>query len=67
MWEEKADLIVKRMRQIGLDRFLYGSDALVAGNSVRDAFERWHQLPMAKDEFRAIEANVAPYLRRQPK
>lgn len=64
LWEQNADLIVKRMRQIGLNRLLYGSDALVAGNSVREAFIRWHQLPLTKEEFRAIETNVSPYLQR---
>jgi uncharacterized protein len=63
MWEKRADLLVKRIRQIGLNRLLYGSDAPVSGNSPREALQRWHQLPLAQEEFRAIEANVAPYLR----
>jgi predicted TIM-barrel fold metal-dependent hydrolase len=63
MWEDKADLIVKRMRQIGIRRILYGSDAAVPGNLPKEVLERWHQLPLTKDEFRAIENNDAPYLR----
>ena len=46
MWEDRADLIVKRIRQIGTDRVLYGSDAAVPGNLPRENLQRWHQLPL---------------------
>jgi predicted TIM-barrel fold metal-dependent hydrolase len=59
MWEDKADLIVKRIHQIGIKRILYGSDAAVPGNLPKDALERWHHLPLKKDEFRVIENNIA--------
>jgi predicted TIM-barrel fold metal-dependent hydrolase len=62
-WEQKADLITKRMRQIGIKRILYGSDGAIPGNLPKETLERWHQLPLTKDEFRAIENNVAPYVR----
>jgi hypothetical protein len=62
MWEDKADLIVKRMRQIGIKRILYGSDAATPDNLPKEALERWHLLPLTKDELRSIENNVAPYL-----
>ncbi len=62
MWEDKADLIVKWMRQIGMNRLLYGSDAATPDNLPKIALERFHQLPLTKDEFRIIETNVAPYL-----
>jgi predicted TIM-barrel fold metal-dependent hydrolase len=62
MWEDKADLIVKRIRQIGIHRVLYGSDAATPDNLPKDALERWHKLPLTQDEFRTIENNVAPYL-----
>jgi predicted TIM-barrel fold metal-dependent hydrolase len=63
MWEDKAALIVKRIHQIGVQRILYGSDAAVAGNSPKEALERWHKLPLTPEEFHTIENNVAPYLR----
>ncbi|HEY0478330.1 MAG TPA: amidohydrolase family protein, partial [Kofleriaceae bacterium] len=55
---------VARMRQIGLDRLLYGSDGptsesetpLVSWNRTRE------NLPLRADELRAIANNVAPYL-----
>lgn len=62
MWEDKADLIVKRIRQIGTNRILYGSDAATPDNLPKDALARWHKLPLTKEEFRLIENNVAPYL-----
>jgi predicted TIM-barrel fold metal-dependent hydrolase len=63
MWETKASLIVKRIRQIGIDRILYGSDAAIAGNSPKEALARWHRLPLTQEEFHRIENNVAPYIR----
>lgn len=62
MWEDKADLIVKRIRQIGIHRILYGSDVATPDNFPKDALERWHRLPLIQEEFRTIENNVAPYL-----
>lgn len=63
MWEDKAALLVRRIRQIGTNRLLYGSDAATADNMPKDALKRWHSLPLTQDEFRKIDNNVAPYLR----
>jgi predicted TIM-barrel fold metal-dependent hydrolase len=62
MWEDKADLIVRRIRQIGVKRVLYGSDAATPDNLPKDALKRWHKLPLTQDEFRTIDNNVAPYV-----
>jgi predicted TIM-barrel fold metal-dependent hydrolase len=62
MWEDKANLIVKRIRQIGIQRVLYGSDAATPDNLPKDALERWHRLPLTQYEFRTIESNLTPYL-----
>lgn len=62
MWETRGSLIAKRIRQLGIARILYGSDASVAGNLPREARARWHDLPLTKEEFRRIENNVAPYI-----
>jgi predicted TIM-barrel fold metal-dependent hydrolase len=63
MWEDKADLVVKRIRQIGTNRLLYGSDAATADNTPKEALKRWHSLPLTQEEFREIDNNIAPYLR----
>ncbi len=57
----EAVLLVQRIREIGVSRILYGSDAPVKGNFPADALERWHKLPLTVEEFHAIETNVAPF------
>ena len=63
MWEKNADLVVKRIRQIGTGRLLYGSDAATPDNLPKDTLRRWHGVPLTQEEFRAIDNNLAPYLR----
>lgn len=62
MWEQSAPLLIRRMRQIGMDRILFGSDSPIPGNSPREFLERWRKLPLTAEEFHQIESNVAPYL-----
>ncbi len=47
-----------RVHRIGLGRILYASDAPPA--EACDAFRK--KLPLTDKEFRAIAANVAPYM-----
>ncbi len=63
MWEDKADLLVTRIRQIGTSRLVYGSDAATPDNTPKDALKRWRSLPLTQEEFRAIDTNVEPFLR----
>jgi predicted TIM-barrel fold metal-dependent hydrolase len=63
MWEDKANLLVTRIRQIGTSRLLYGSDAATPDNTPKDALKRWHSLPLTQEEFIEIDNNVAPQLR----
>jgi len=60
--EDKSDLIARRIRQIGIQRIVYGSDAAVPGNLPIDALKQWHRLPLTPEEFRLIDSNVPPYL-----
>jgi predicted TIM-barrel fold metal-dependent hydrolase len=62
MWETRAGLIAKRIRQIGIDRILYGSDAAVVDNHPKEALARWHRLPLTQQEFHRIDYNVAPFV-----
>jgi len=61
----QAALLVRRMRQIGLDRIYYGSDGAFDGHP--DPQASWQAfrkaLPLTDAEFATIAANVAPYLR----
>jgi len=63
MSPERRALLVRRMRQIGFDRLLYGSDGAVAGHGPREYWASFKVLPLTPAELRAIAANVAPYLR----
>jgi predicted TIM-barrel fold metal-dependent hydrolase len=62
-WVEKASLIAKRIRQLGVNRILYGSDGAVPGNSPRAAWAAFRKLPLSDVEFRTIENNIAPYMK----
>jgi predicted TIM-barrel fold metal-dependent hydrolase len=63
---EISALLVKRIRQIGVKRILYGSDAAVGSNPnllPREAWEAFCRLELTKKEIKTIAGNVAPYLR----
>ena len=62
---EEVRFIEDRLRQIGLERILYGSDMAVGPNvPAREGWEAFRtKLPLREDEFRRIAANVAPYMR----
>ena len=63
-WEEKTELVATRIRQLGVSRVLYGSDGAAGENlRPREAWAAFRRLPLSEDEFRIIEANVAPYMR----
>jgi predicted TIM-barrel fold metal-dependent hydrolase len=52
------------IRQLGIDRVLFGSDATTATATPGDAWLALRKLlPLTDDEFRTIAANVPPYLR----
>ncbi len=61
---EVSELMVKLIRQIGVKRILYGSDAAI-GNTLppRESWEAFCQLKLTKKELRIIAGNVAPYFR----
>lgn len=63
-WEQ-LQLMAKRIRQVGVERILYGSDAAFGGRSTpRQEWGAFRgSVPLTDAEFRAIAANVAPYLR----
>jgi predicted TIM-barrel fold metal-dependent hydrolase len=59
-----AALVGRRIRQVGVERILYGSDAAVGANlRPREGWAAFRRLPLAEDEFERIPSNVAPYLR----
>jgi uncharacterized protein len=62
-WKQRVDVIVARIRKVGLERILYGSDGAVGDSTPQKALAAFRQLPLTSDEFRTIESNVAPYMR----
>ena len=62
---ERAQAVAQRIRQIGLDRILYGSDAAFDNHpDPRDSWAAFRNgIPLTAAEFEAIARNVAPYLR----
>jgi predicted TIM-barrel fold metal-dependent hydrolase len=62
-WEEMAELIAKRIRQLGIHRVLYGSDGAVGGNTPAEALAAFRRLPLTEAEFGVIQSNVPPYMR----
>jgi hypothetical protein len=60
-----AARIAARIRQLGVRRVLYGSDAPTGGNLVPQAgWAAFRKLPLTEGEFRTIARNVPPYLPR---
>ena len=51
------------MRQIGLDKIVYGSDGQPPNHpTAQHWLQTWGKLPLSEDEFGKIAVNVAPYL-----
>jgi predicted TIM-barrel fold metal-dependent hydrolase len=63
---EQAARMALRIRQVGVKRVLYGSDAAVPGNSPQEAWSNFKRLPLTPAEFAQIATNVAPYLSGRP-
>jgi len=62
---EVMNELVARIRQIGIDRMLYGSDAPMEGHPPpAESWQAFRSLPLTEAEFRTIAGNVAPYMRR---
>ena len=56
--------IATRVRQIGVERVLYGSDAAASPLAYPKAgWAAFQRLPLSEAEFRTIASNVAPYMR----
>lgn len=61
---EVSELLVKLIRQIGVKRILYGTDAALGNNlRPRESWEAFRQLKLSKKEIKTIAGNVAPYFR----
>ncbi|WP_040786396.1 amidohydrolase family protein [Massilia niastensis] len=61
---EQAREMVQRIRQVGVDKVLFGSDAATPNNmKPKEAWAAFAALPLTEEEIKRIGGNVAPYLR----
>ena len=60
---DRAARVASRIRQLGLQRILYGSDAAPGTGYGPLAWAAFRALPLTDAEFRTIANNVAPYMR----
>ena len=65
-WENKKQLIVSRIRQVGVRRILFGSDGAWTSFTPLRAEEAFRELPLSREEFRAIDNNTPPYMAGSP-
>jgi predicted TIM-barrel fold metal-dependent hydrolase len=64
--EAQAPRIAERLRALGLARILYGSDGGDPTDPpAKEMLALWRKLPLTPEEFRKIESNAAPYLKRR--
>jgi predicted TIM-barrel fold metal-dependent hydrolase len=64
MTADQLRQIAGRIRQIGVERVLYGSDAPASPAAYPQAgWTAFQRLPLTSGEFRVIAGNVAPYMR----
>jgi predicted TIM-barrel fold metal-dependent hydrolase len=63
-WQEKKELIVTRIRQVGVKRIVWGSDgAFGGGMTPAEALKAYRELPLTSEEFHTIDTNLTPYMR----
>ena len=62
--KEQEQRLIARIRQVGVSRVLYGSDA-AAGNNLRplEGWAAFLSLPLTTEEVATVSANVPPYWR----
>jgi len=61
---EQREKLAQRIRQIGAERILFGSDAAAGKNlRPRESWEAFRQLPLTEKEFAQVARNLAPYMR----
>jgi predicted TIM-barrel fold metal-dependent hydrolase len=61
---EEAAMVAKRIRQVGIQKILYGSDLSPPGGSVRSGWEIFrNRVPLTAPEFQTIADNLTRFAR----
>lgn len=55
--------VAARIRQLGVQRILFGSDGAVQGNSPLASWRSFRTIPLSEKEFAIIAHNVPPYMK----
>lgn len=61
-WENKKGQIALRIRQVGVNHILFGSDGAWTGFTPLRAITTYRQLPLTTEEFHTIDTNIPPYM-----
>jgi predicted TIM-barrel fold metal-dependent hydrolase len=59
----RVTLVASRVRQLGVERVLYGTDAASDPSVPSKMLAAFRRLPLSAAEFKTIEGNVAPYMK----
>lgn len=59
--------IARRIRELGVRRVLYGTDAPVGSVTPKAGWAAFRALPLTSDEFTTIATNIAPYAVPRPR
>ncbi|MGH8854821.1 MAG: amidohydrolase family protein, partial [Telluria sp.] len=60
----EARNLVRRLRQVGMERVLYGADAAIGADlRTREAWAAFRSLPLTDAEAARVAGNVMSYLR----
>jgi|SRR5687768_4368474 len=64
MTPDELAYFAAKIRQLGVQRVVYGSDAPSGGNPPpQQAWAAFRKLPLSDEEFRTIASNLAPYMK----
>jgi uncharacterized protein len=62
-WPRPAARVAERIRQLGVQRVLWGADGAAGGNTPAAAWKAFKDVPLTLAELETIRTNVAPYLK----
>ena len=61
-WPRPAARVAERIRQLGVERVLWGADGAAGGTTPTAAWKAFTETPLTPGEIETIRTNVAPYL-----
>ena len=62
-WPRPAARVAERIRQLGVQRVLWGADGAAGGTTPAAAWKAFKEVPLTPAELETIRTNVAPYLK----